>query len=302
MKLKLKPESPFNFDLSAKIYSNGDPQIQKYEGGLYWQVIKLNNKLVLIKLRSVGNVKSPELSLKLATDKNLSKEDILKSKEIVSKIFNLDFKLKHFYEDMNNDELMKKLIKKLWGLNSPTTQTFFEAMVISIIEQQISLKAAHNITNRMIKKFGDKLKIENQTYYGFPTPETFIKIDKEDLRRCGLSFRKSEYVIGFSECIVNNKIILDKFNDMETSDIIQELIKIRGIGFWTAELSVLRGMHRLDALPSDDVGIRRVVSHYYNNDQPISSDELGIIANLWGKWGGLAAFYLIIADMMSIEI
>lgn len=154
----------------------------------------------------------------------------------------------------------------------------------------------------MIKKFADKIEVDGKVYYGFPTPEILSKLKKEDLRGVGLSYRKSEYVIDLSRLVVDKKIDLDDFGGRDASEIIQELLKIRGIGIWTAELAVIRGLHKLDAIPADDIGLRRVVSKYYNNGKPVSSDELRKIAENWGKWTGLAAFYLIVADLMSIKI
>ena len=84
--------------------------------------------------------------------------------------------------------------------------------------------------------------------------------------------------------------------------IIAELDAIRGIGFWTAELTMLRGMQRLDALPVDDLGLRRIISVYYRGGKPINAAEAREIAKAWGKWKGLAAFYLIMAEIRGITV
>jgi DNA-3-methyladenine glycosylase II len=300
--IKIHPEPPFNFELSAKIFSNGDPQIQRYENDSYWQLVPLNNNLVLITVKSSGSIDKPELCITIKPDKNITKKDRVLARNMVISIFNLDFKLENFYEDIKKDRILSKLAPKLRGLNSPTTPTFFGAIVSSIIEQQISLKAAQSIETRMIKKYGEKLQLDDNTYYAFPSPEILSKLERADLRGSGLSFRKAEYVIGLSKCIVEQKIDLNKIKTKSTQDIINELLKIRGIGTWTAELAVIRGLHRLVALPADDIGLRRVVSHYYTKGRPISGEELRIIARCWGKWSGLAAFYLIVAEIMSIKI
>jgi DNA-3-methyladenine glycosylase II len=88
------------------------------------------------------------------------------------------------------------------------------------------------------------------------------------------------------------------FTDTET--IIRELIKIRGIGRWTAELTILRGLHRPDAFPADDIGVRRFIARFYLNDKKISSDEARSFAERWGAWKGFAAYYLEIADLLGI--
>ena len=302
MLLKIQPETPFNFDLSAKIFSNGDPQIQKYENGTYWQVIRLNDKLVLVTVTSSGSVEVPELTVDVKPDKNLDTADGDVVKQIVTSIFNLNFNLRDFYEDMKGDKLISRLTIQLRGLNSTRTPTFFEAIVSSIIEQQISLKAAKSIETHMTKTFGDSLELNNITYYAFPTPQTLSNLEKDDLRGVGLSFRKAEYVIGLSKNIVNNELDLEALKPMDTDEIIGELLNIRGIGMWTAEFSVIKGLHRLVVVPTEDIGLRRIISRYYNNGDPVSSDEITEIASTWGKWSGLAIFYLVIADLMSLDI
>lgn len=300
--LTIRPVPPFNFDLSMKIFSSGDPEIQRYENGVYWQVISLKEHQILLEVRSVGTVENPELIVDIKSANKLSNYEIeFISRKIVS-IFNLDVDLEEFYHGVRKDSVMKVLNSKLRGLNSPTTATFFEAIVSSIIEQQISLKAARSIETRMIKKFGERLELQEKVYYGFPTPKILSKLKKEDLRGVGLSYRKSEYVIGISKCVTDEKIDLNGYKSKDANEIIQDLIKIRGIGVWTAELAVIRGLHKLAAVPADDLGLRRAVSKYYNDGKPISSYELRKIAKKWGKWMGLAAFYLIIADLTDIKI
>jgi DNA-3-methyladenine glycosylase II len=300
--LKINPQAPFNFDLSAKIFSNGDPQIQKYENDSYWQVLRLKSSLVLVNVWSSGSVDDPEIKVEVLSDKDLDEDDGLVVKQMVISIFNMNFNLRNFYDDMKVDRVMSTLTSKLRGLNSPTTPTFFEAIVSSIIEQQISLKAARSIETRMIKTFGDAINLDDKSYYAFPTPEKLSNLDKDDLRGVGLSFRKAEYVIGLSKNIMDGEVDLGKLKVMDTGDIIDVLLNIRGVGVWTAELAVIRGLHRLVVVPADDVGLRRIVSHYYNDGDPVSSDELREIAKIWGRWSGLAIFYLVVADIMSLEI
>jgi DNA-3-methyladenine glycosylase II len=115
--------------------------------------------------------------------------------------------------------------------------------------------------------------------------------------------RKGEYIKGISALITEEKLNLEKLKNYGNSEhIIAELDKIRGVGIWTAEFTMLRGMQRLDALPADDLGLRRVVSRYYCQGRAISSSEVRHIAKNWSKWKGLAAYYLVVADMKNIEI
>ena len=137
----------------------------------------------------------------------------------------------------------------------------------------------------------------------FPTPQKLASATIEQLRLCGLSRRKAEYIRDISKLIADGKLDLEKLKNYEDSqEIIDELCKIRGIGVWTAKLTMIRGMHKLDALQADDLGLRRTISHYYCNDSRISSEEARKIAKNWGKWAGLAGFYLIVTERLGIII
>ena len=301
-KLFVTAVPPFNFDLSAQIFANGDPQVRRYEKGVFRQVIRVHTKLAIISITSVGTVENPKLAVELRTNRKLSKADVEKAKKIVSQLFNLDFDLTTFYEEARNDAVMKRVTSRLFGLKSPTTQFAFEALVDSIVEQQISLKVANTFERRIIKKWGDCLKLSDEIFYVYPAPKNLATATQKELREVGLSERKAEYIRNIASIITTGKLDLETLKTSKMTDnIIEELDKIKGVGVWTAELTMLRGMSRLEALPADDLGLRRTISRYYCGGKPILSSEARKIAENWGNWKGLAAYYLIVAEMVSIE-
>jgi DNA-3-methyladenine glycosylase II len=296
-KLTMKTVPPFDFDLSAKIFSDGDKQIRKYENGKFWQVFRVNNKLILIIVKALGTVDKPKLSIELKSNEKISFSDKQETEEIIRALFGLKLDLKPFYEHVEDDKIMASLAEKLRGLKGPSTPTVFEALIDSIVEQQISLDVANGIETRLVKAFGDTLSLDGQVYYAFPTPPRLASVSAEQLRKCGLSLRKAEYVKEISKLIADEKLDLEKLKNYEDAErIINELDRIRGIGVWTAELTMVRGMHRIEVMPADDLGLRRAISHYYCKDRKISGEEARRIAEKWGKWKGLASFYLIMAE------
>ena len=302
-KITVTAVPPFRFDLSSEIFANGDNQIRNYENGLFWQIIRVNGKLLLITAKAAGTADKPEVAAELKSESAITLEDRKKAAEAVNALFSLDLDLKPFYETVKDDEIMAGLTRKLWGLKTPTTPTVFEALVDSIVEQQISLKVANSIEHKIIRKFGDALDLAGDVYYAYPAPRRLASVSTEELRECGLSFRKGEYIKEVSKLIAEGKLNLEGFKSYESSEqIIKELDAIRGIGVWTAELTMLRGMQRLEALPADDLGLRRVISRYYRDGESIKSAEARRIAKNWGYWKGLAAYYLVVADMKNIEL
>ena len=295
--------APFNFDLSAQIFSGGDMQIRAYANGAFHQVLRFNCNLVLVKLTSNGTIEQPKLTVEIKSNILVTPQEKRKVEEAIRFIFNLDFNLLSFYKDAENDPAMNQITQELYGLKNPTTPTVFESLVDSIVEQQISIKVAHTIEQRLAKKFGETLTIDGNTYFAYPTPKNIAGASISDIQQVGLSMRKAEYIHGATQLIVDGKLDLEQMkNEKNPERIIAELDEIKGIGVWTAELTMLRGMQKLDALPADDFGIRRVISRYYCSGKPIKTAEAREIAKAWGKWKGLAAYYLIIAEARGITV
>jgi DNA-3-methyladenine glycosylase II len=300
--LILHPIPPYDFSLSAKIFTEGDPAIRSYRAGVFTHTFCVGESTrVVAGVRSTGSVDKPLLELTLHSAMLPDPGAVAEVKTRVENILNIHDDISAFYSDVQDDQVMKEICTRLRGLKSPTTPTVFEALVDSIIEQQISLAAAHTMEDKLVKQFGARFVLKGKEFFCYPTPARLASGRPGQFRSCGLSTRKGEYIRDISRLIDEGHLDLEglrRYQDIE--DIISELMKIRGIGRWTAELTVLRGMHRVEAIPADDLGIRKLISHFYRNDEKISGDEARDIAEQWGRWKGLAAFYLIIAGGLEI--
>jgi hypothetical protein len=192
--LALKPIPPYDFELTGSIFSSGDPQICRYEQGNLWQVIRLNSKLLLATVQSIGTVDTPELSATLKSNSKLTEAEQKETGSFIYKTFNLGLDLKPFYRAVKHDPVLKNITGSLKGLRFMKTASVFEALVYAICEQQISLTVARSIENKIIKGLGDSLKIGAHTYYTFPTPQSLAaaSIDSRGRARGNLSSEHGE--------------------------------------------------------------------------------------------------------------
>ncbi len=299
--IHLFPVPPYNFNLSARIFSRGDPAIRIFDRGVYRQALDIQGNPTLIEVRSVGTPDLPRLEVNATpgTEGVPAEDSVIR--DIVSSMFNIYDDLVPFYHAVREDPVMADLTRQFHGLKSPTTPTLFEALVDSIIEQQISLDVAHRLQVRLIKKTGKQFETGTTVYYCYPSPEALAVAPVTLFRECGMTIRKGEYIRGLSGSIVSGDLDLDKFRGYEdTGRIIREMMEIRGVGKWTAELTIIRGIHKLDAFPADDVGLQRILSRFYRNGEKVSSHEARLIAGGWGTWQGLAAFYLDLAEYLGV--
>ena len=208
--INVEAKAPFNFDLTAQIFRNGDPEIRSYRDGVFRQAIPLEGRLVLVEVSSAGSVEQPSLTVQLRANEPLTTQDTLKVKDIVKYIFNLDFDLCSFYNEIQGDPVMHSIAQQLYGLKNPTTSTVFESLVNSVIEQQISIKVAIALEDKLIKKFGDCVIIDGKNFFVFPTPQRIASATVDEVQQVGLSRRKAEYIHGGAELIVAGKLDLEQ--------------------------------------------------------------------------------------------
>jgi DNA-3-methyladenine glycosylase II len=300
---ELEPLAPFSLELSAQIFTGLNPAVRCFSDGVFSQVLRANGSLVLAKVAPKGTVDKPKLQVELTANQPLTPQTKQKAQQLIEYIFNLNYDLKAIYQETQTDPVMNKITQQLCGFKYPTTATVFESLVDSIVEQQISIKIARTIEERLAQRFGDKLEIDGKCYHAFPTPQNIVAASISDIRGCGLSQRKAEYIYGAAKAVADGKLDLEAMKTNPDIDaIIVELDALKGIGLWTAELTIYRGMQRLDVLPADDFGIRRVISKYYCGGKPIKAEEAREVAKPWSCWQGLAAFYLLAAEANGIEV
>ncbi len=136
--------------------------MQRFEGGIYSHVFRLRDRPALIRVRSSGTTNDPQLEVEIQQQSSISPKNKREIEALVGRLFNLSLDLMSFYKAVRHDHNMAKITDRLWGLRSPSTATVFEALIDSVIEQQISLKAARIMRRRMIEAVGDALVLKTR--------------------------------------------------------------------------------------------------------------------------------------------
>jgi DNA-3-methyladenine glycosylase II len=289
MKAFIKPNPPYNFNLVASLYSRFPTQcVDIYSEGEYKRVLRVENKLYFIRIKSVGSVDNPRLGIGVA--RKVGKR-ILKDK--IKWIVGADDDIKSFYKIASKDIKFKGVINNMYGLRAPKTPTVYEALIIAITEQQIALPVAIALRKRLVERYADFIQVKGKKYYSFPTPKQLAEAKPEDIKKLKFSMKKAEYIVGVSKEVYSGNIDLEKMKDWKTEEVLGKLTKIRGIGPWTVEYMMCRGMGRYDALPASDMGLRNAVTRLLGSKDKASETEVRKLMKQFGKNKGIAAFYLI---------
>ncbi len=182
---------------------------------------------------------------------------------------------------VKRDRILKKIIPRFPDIWLTTRGNPFITLARSICGQQISVKAAESVWQRVLLECGKR-----------PTPASVQKAGLERLRAAGLSARKAEYILDLSTHFSDKLVQPAKWARMPDEEIIEELTAIRGIGRWTAEMFLIFNLQRPDVLPLDDVGLLNAISLHYFSGEPVSRFEAREVAQGWQPFRTVATWYL----------
>jgi DNA-3-methyladenine glycosylase II len=183
-------------------------------------------------------------------------------------------------ELMKRDRIMRKLIPQFGDLHLTGRGDIFTTLARSIIGQQISVKAAQAVWQRFLQTCPKC------------TPAQVLKAGSENLALCGLSKRKAEYILDLADHFKAKRVHADLWNEMADEDVIAELIDIRGIGRWTAEMFLIFNLLRPNILPLDDQGLLKGISMNYFSGEPVSRSDAREVSANWEPWRTVATWYL----------
>ena len=199
-----------------------------------------------------------------------------------------DIDLRPFYRLVRRHPIMGPVTSSLNGLKPLRPATLFEMAVIAITEQQLSLAAAFYIRRRLVQRFGRLIR----TVWRFPLPDQLARAPLRALTSCGLSRRKAEYIKELAGRVADGSLDLDALARQSDSRVREELLALRGFGEWSVQYVLARGFGRPDALPLEDVGLRRVAGNYFARGQTLTPGQLERALAVCKPFRGLAAYYL----------
>ncbi|MDP2239784.1 MAG: DNA-3-methyladenine glycosylase [Burkholderiales bacterium] len=178
------------------------------------------------------------------------------------------------------DAVLKKLVTQFKGLALGSRGDAFQTLARAIVGQQISVKAAQSVWNRFAA--------EVQTV----SPAAVHCLDTQRLRGCGLSGQKAGYLLDLAGRFHSGALDPGNWQQLDDETLIAELIQVKGIGRWTAEMFLIFYMTRPNVLPLADIGLQRAMSLHYNKGKPLTRSKMLKIGDSWAPWRSVATWYM----------
>jgi len=285
----LSYSGPLNFGLTLRRYqAYGEDAANRFDGKTFQKVFQFNGALYLLSI-SEDNGK-PVLTVH-PDRRKIEIQNIAES--IARKILGLDFDLLGFYEMIKGDSILKSLTERFHGMRPTLSADLFEILITSITAQQINLQFAFTVRSRLIRRYGETANYKGEKYFAFPTPEKLSRAKIQTLRKLQFTERKAEYIIALSKRLCDGNLNLKNLQTASGEEIHETLTQSRGIGRWTVDWFLARGLGRGSAFPAGDLGVAKAVQHFYFNEQKQPEQKLRDFAKRWGEFQNLAAHYLL---------
>lgn len=206
--------------------------------------------------------------------------------------FDLDTDIAPFYALASRDRHLKELVKEYYGYRIVGHPDLFESLVWAVIGQQINLAFAYTLKQRFVERFGERLQVNGTTHYLFPDPRVVAELNPEVLYPLQFSRQKSNYTVEIASAFASGEISKAKLKSLPLQQAKETLMRIKGVGNWTANYALMKTFRFPDAFPLEDAGLHNALKRKLKLDRKPTLAEVSTVFKKYKGWEAYATLYL----------
>jgi DNA-3-methyladenine glycosylase II len=289
---------PFRLDLTVWALRRRKTNIvDQWDNNQYTRIIVFYNNPVKITVIQEGISTEPKIRVNLKSRKEITHKIQEEAELLLQRMLGIIVDLQPFYELASKNYMLKSLVSRFLGVKPPRFYSIFEGLINAISCQEITLDLGILMQNRLSENFGMKFIDNDITLYAFPRPEDLLEVSEEDIKKLGFSRQKTKAIKELAVAVFTKKIELTNIEKMGNDEVIAYLSTIGGIGRWSAEYVLLRGLGRLDTFPGDDIGAKNNLKRIFCLDSKPDYEEIKKLTSQWHPYEGLIYFHLLLEKL-----
>lgn len=299
LRFYLRPYAPFRLDLTAwALLRRPRNLIDRWDGAQYTRVLVIDGAPLQLAVRQTAPSDRPEIECICICVKRTVKLERVSA--AVERLLGLNVEISGFQRLARRDSRSRELIGRFAGFRPPRFPTVFEAAVNAVCCQQLSLEVGLELLNRLSRRTGFKLKSAREVLFGPPEAHKMARLTPRDLRELGFSRHKTDALLELA-CVFSREV--DRFEALLAVDdqaAMSCLMRLKGIGRWSAEYILLRGLGRLNVFPGDDIAAAKNLRQWLGigyERQQFGYDEIRAALQKWAPFQGLVYFHLLLASL-----
>ena len=293
LSFELKPVPPFRLDLTVwALRRRSENLVDQWDGSTYRRVL-IQSAPAEVAVNQEGTAESPVLHVTI-TGSRLPRGSASKFAEVLQKTFGLCIPLDEFYKFAAREKNLKALAERFRGVKPPRFPSLYEALVNGVSCQQLSLTVGIILQNRLAQNYGLPFSRNGDIFYSFALPERVARSNVPKLRQLGFSRQKAEALLDLSGKIAGEQINLQQYESLADDVLLEKLYQLRGVGRWTGEYALLRGLGRIHIFPGDDVGAKNKLRTLLRLKQPPDYEAVKRLREKWKPFAGFIYFHLLL--------
>lgn len=290
----LKPVPPFRLDLTVwTLRRRPENVIDRWDGECYRRTLTLGRGVVDVAVNQLARAKQPRLQVAVEGD-GTGPGVRSAVTAALERLLGLRLDLASFYTFAAQDRRLGPLARHFRGMKPPRFPSMFESVANGIACQQLSLALGIHLLGRLAAAYGPAMSDHEHQAHAFPRPDAVTELKPEELRPLGFSRQKARSLIELARGLAEEGLDLEGLASKSDEEALNTLLRLRGVGRWTAEYVLLRGLGRLHVFPGDDVGARNNLVRWLGLPGPLDYDGVRRVLAPWSSYGGLVYFHLLL--------
>ena len=292
MRFSVEPAGPYSLARTAARFSRFPEVVDRFDGEAYRRLLLLGRDAVLLTVEQAGPPARARLHVTLSgpgADSSAAKSS---ARGVLARSLGCLLDVRPFYRAFRKDPLLGSPIRRFSGLTIAGAPSLWEALVTAVLCQQVNLVFAYDIRRELALAYGRKARFAGEDYIAFPTPERIARAGAEGLTGFRLSRAKGETLLRLATDLASGTLAEAEVAALPDAAAIERLMAIKGIGRWTAEIALLRGLGRSDVFPAGDLGVVKYLAQgLLGHSLRATEPEMRRFAEAWQPYRGLALVY-----------
>lgn len=301
--LVLRPIPPFRLDLTAwALRRRPRNLVDRWDGHIYKRAIVLGEQLTELAVQQTGSLDAPRLVV-TSIPALRTLQETRSVRLVLERLLGLRIDLSDWYDMAAHDARLRPLADAFRGMKPPRFPSLFEAVINAIACQQLSLEVGLELLNRLASVSGaSPVTTDVEVHYAFPTAHDVARLSLKKCRQIGFSDQKTRALLRLAGDIEERTLDLEAIGVEDDAAVRRRLLELRGIGRWSAEYALLRGLGRLNVFPGDDVGAQKRLARWLGRSRPLDYAGVARVVERWQPYAGLVYFHLLLHGLSQAGV
>jgi DNA-3-methyladenine glycosylase II len=296
-RFELAPLAPFRLDLTVwALRRRPNNLVDLWDGRCYRRLLRIDSVPTLLRVEQNGPPDRPSLIVDVSTGQPQPRLEE-RAVQMLNRILSLQVDLSGFYRMAKADRKIGPLIERFAGAKPPRFPSVFEALLNAVACQQLSVLMGILLLNRLTKRWAASIEGEHGALFTFPSPLELSSVRPAQLRALGFSRQKERTILGLARGCATDEDRFEALATVADDEVLNRLLALKGIGRWSAEYVMLRGLGRLNVFPGDDVAGQKNLHKWLGLRKTPDYEKARKLLSRWHPYEGLLYFHFLLASL-----